>query len=74
MTPGQKVIQQIREAYRIMASGEYCIHGCSSLKKEGCRSFSENAPIDKNGICSKCKKKRCGFLTEDERIIKSIIE
>ena len=74
MTPGQKAIQQMRDAIKILASNEFCLFGCKKMKQEGCRSFEERSPVDKNGICSKCKKKRYGFLTEDEKIIKDIIE
>lgn len=70
----KKLLEEAREAMRIMASGEFCIFGCEIMKKEGCRSFTENSPINDKGICLKCKKKRYGWLSDDEKIIKNIIK
>jgi len=74
MTEAKKAIEQMRETIMIISSNEFCVFGCKVMKQEGCRSYEERSHIDKNGICSKCKKKRYGFLTEEEKIIKEIIE
>lgn len=74
MTPAQKALEECRKSMRLLASGEFCLFGCKIMKQEGTRSYTENSPITRKGICTKCGKKRYGFLTEEEKIIKDIIE
>lgn len=47
-----KIISEVRKSISLMST--YCI-GCTVLKKEGCRSYSERAPIIQDH-CSICHK------------------
>lgn len=53
----KEVLEDVREAMRIISDTSHCVGFCYNWRREGAHSYTETAPVV-DGYCSKCGRKR----------------